>query len=580
MFLVKHTLDHQFSAWHFRMFWLRHQLTLDNLRHWALVSAVVLGGVIGLQMIYPRSFTLPRTRVSGQYVGLQSRGAVEQKVAAVADNDIIVSTPDVQMNIAPENLGLFVNPQATATKATNYTLRERMIPFSWFFVRKHMDNYVTNTDDQKLQTFALELEKQSKLPADATIKVEGDKVVTVPSQLGATYDTETTKAQIKAAQLTRDMTVSITPKVTEPAIETAVAEALTTKINQRLQTPLQIDAVTSTIDVSAPTMASWLVIKSDPTNKVLTAEFDREKVKETLMTLSTKVYIAQTPNRVVLVDGEAVGSNTGLAGQAMLVEDSINEVISAANTGSTSATIKLQAVTPNTQIVRTYTKTSKGVQALINYWVQTHGGQFGIAFRNMDGSIVAAYNGDRQFTSASIYKIYVAYAIYSQVAAGNIVLEQPTGVDLSVSTCLERMITWSDNLCGHALGDMIGWQASNPLLQAKGIGSTTMQFGNQLTTANDAATFLTQLAHNNLIRTDLNSALVQLMHRQVYRQGIPAGSRGSSVANKIGQLYGIEHDVAIVYHPKGAYVLSIFSYGSSVATFSSLAQQISDVMNQ
>lgn len=580
MFLIKHSLHHQYSLWYFRFFWLRRHLTLDRLRHWSLTSAVVLGIIIGLQLVYPRSFALPQTRIAGEYAGLRSQSSIKNKVAAQTNRAIVVKTPHGDHAVDANVLGVSVNPDATAKEVTNYSVRERLVPLSWLFMRKNIDHYAINTDDSKLQAFAQSLTAQNKQPVDATIKIEGSTVVVVPSEQGFVYGEQQSIAQLKAAHVGMDMKIVVTPTVVEPAIETSVANTLSAQINERLKTPLVIDALSSKITVDAGTMASWLIITSDPSAKTLSVEFDREKVRATLMTLSSKVYIAQTPSTVVLIDGETVGSDQGLAGQALLMEDSINEVITSANSGKTSASVKLQAITPNTRIIRTYTKTSKGVQALINYWVQTHGGRFGIAFRTTDGTIVASYNPDQQFTSASIYKIYVAYAVYSQVAAGSIVLHQPTSVGMSVADCLERMITWSDNVCGQALGDLVGWQANNTLLQSKGINSTNLQLGNELTTANDAATFLMQLANNNLMRTDLNTALVQLMTRQIYRQGIPSGSPGSTVADKVGMLDSWQHDVAIVYHPKGAYVLSVLSNGSSLWSISSLAKQISDVMNQ
>jgi hypothetical protein len=69
------------------------------------------------------------------------------------------------------------------------------------------------------------------------------------------------------------------------------------------------------------------------------------------------------------------------------------------------------------------------------------------------------------------------------------------------------------------------------------------------------------------------------MGHNIYRYAIPAGSTGHS-ANKLGAAGAYNHDVAIVYHPKGAYVLSVFSYGSNHAQIRELARQISAVMSQ
>lgn len=70
-----------------------------------------------------------------------------------------------------------------------------------------------------------------------------------------------------------------------------------------------------------------------------------------------------------------------------------------------------------------------------------------------------------------------------------------------------------------------------------------------------------------------------MMNRQIYRAGIPAGSAGS-VANKVGFLGGLNHDAAIVYHPKGSYALVVLSSGSSFSAIADLARKISTIMNQ
>jgi len=240
----------------------------------------------------------------------------------------------------------------------------------------------------------------------------------------------------------------------------------------------------------------------------------------------------------------------------------------------------MKPVIAASRVVRNYTRSSNGLQALINYWAQSDGGQWGITMRDFSGTIAASYNGNRQFTSASVYKIYVAYVVYTKVDNGEFGMETPTSNGNSVSGCLELMIVRSDNSCGAALGNKIGWGASNSIVHAKGFGSTSINQGNQLTTANDAANYLTALQNGGLVSVDNRQALLSKLGRQIWRYGIPAGSPGMHVANKLGTVGNYNHDIAIVYHPKGAYVLSVFTYGSSHARIRELARQVAAVMAQ
>ena len=63
------------------------------------------------------------------------------------------------------------------------------------------------------------------------------------------------------------------------------------------------------------------------------------------------------------------------------------------------------------------------------------------------------------------------------------------------------------------------------------------------------------------------------MKRQVYRKGLPAGV-GVPVADKVGFLEGYLHDSAIVYSPKGVYILVIYSNGSSWGAIADAAKKI------
>lgn len=68
--------------------------------------------------------------------------------------------------------------------------------------------------------------------------------------------------------------------------------------------------------------------------------------------------------------------------------------------------------------------------------------------------------------------------------------------------------------------------------------------------------------------------LLGYMKRQIWRSGIPSGVPGVTVADKVGFYNGYIHDVAIVYAPKGAYILAIMSYGGSNPNMSELSKRV------
>ena len=135
------------------------------------------------------------------------------------------------------------------------------------------------------------------------------------------------------------------------------------------------------------------------------------------------------------------------------------------------------------------------------------------------------------------------------------------------------MIVNSDNPCAEWFGQHIGWNAIQA--DAHGLGASRTSFGKDFqSTSNDLALFLQKLESNQLgLSESSRSRLLDAMKRQRYRQGVPAGV-GVTVADKVGFLDGMLHDAAIVYGPKGVYVLVILTDGSSWAEIASIANQV------
>jgi beta-lactamase class A len=230
-------------------------------------------------------------------------------------------------------------------------------------------------------------------------------------------------------------------------------------------------------------------------------------------------------------------------------------------------------------VTASYTRTSKGLQALINDWVKNHKGSYNIAMRTTAGDISASYNAGGKIYPASIYKLFVADVAYTKAANGQLDLNTPTSTGQTIDGCIELMIVRSDNNCAYAVGDAIGWDANNGFLASQGFGSTTLKQHVWTTNANDILNLLLKLQNGSLIDANYTSALLSKMSRQIYRSGIPAGSAGA-VADKVGFVDNYNHDAGIVYHPNGTYALVIMTTNSNFSNIADLARQISNVMKQ
>lgn len=217
------------------------------------------------------------------------------------------------------------------------------------------------------------------------------------------------------------------------------------------------------------------------------------------------------------------------------------------------------------------------LQALLGSLVAAKG-DYAISVIEPDGRR-ASVNGGKQYTATSTYKLFVAYGVFQRINSGDMHWSDPTFGGHDASACFELLIVESNNDCNYAFADKIGWQAIDDMMTNIGLAATQVKWQDNITTADDLALFLTKLQAGTLLNKGDTDKLVGLMKRQIHRRGIPAGT-GVTVADKPGFLDGLLHDAAIVYGPKGPYILVILSDGSSWAELADAAKQIHTFLQQ
>jgi beta-lactamase class A len=71
---------------------------------------------------------------------------------------------------------------------------------------------------------------------------------------------------------------------------------------------------------------------------------------------------------------------------------------------------------------------------------------------------------------------------------------------------------------------------------------------NNTTTARGLQVLLTAIAEGKAIDEDSSRAMIAILEKQAFNEGIPAGlPQGTRVAHKTGEIKKIHHDAAIVY---------------------------------
>jgi beta-lactamase class A len=230
------------------------------------------------------------------------------------------------------------------------------------------------------------------------------------------------------------------------------------------------------------------------------------------------------------------------------------------------------------------------VAAAIQERVAKSGADVGIAFETLDGRLTWSSRGDDEFHAASTMKIPVMIELFHQVRQGKVKLadslpiknEFQSLVDGSVFTLkpdddsetdlyksigqtrtlsqlCDLMVTVSSNFATNLLIQKLGIEnirATVTSLHADGMDikrgvedQKAFDKGlNNTTTARGLATLLVAIANGKAVDADSSAQMVEILERQKFNEGIPAGvPKSIRVAHKTGEITKIHHDAGIVY---------------------------------
>jgi beta-lactamase class A len=235
---------------------------------------------------------------------------------------------------------------------------------------------------------------------------------------------------------------------------------------------------------------------------------------------------------------------------------------------------------------------------------QSHGlVELGIAFYDYETTLQWSYNADTWFHAASTMKLAVLLAVYGQVERGDLTLDAPVhvrnkftsivgqqpyvldfnrdsdpelyrhlGRTMPVKQLAYQMITTSSNFATNLLVDVVGVAAIQAALAELGIEGVKVLRGvedqaafdaglNNLVTANGLLRMLRMIADGQAFSEDASRQMLEIMHDQQLKGGIPAGLPGAArVAHKTGNIATVHHDAGIVYlEDRKPYVLVILT---------------------
>jgi beta-lactamase class A len=557
--------------------WLRQHNQFVRRGFFACLGLVAI--VIIVQLAYPSGRVLPFVTIEHIAVGGQSSGDARHKLDQTYKNArLTVKTQDASFVKTLDEVGVTIESAQTVKNAASYPVWQRFIPLSSIAIMAHRSTpTVVAIDNERLAYFAEQVSKDGYVPAvNASVKVDGTKVSLVPAQQSKVYAKQAIIDAVKHADFVSQTAVQLTPKRVDAERTNSEVKAVLQDAQKAVNTPLTLTVNGEKVNVDKTTIASWLDFTEDAHSKKLQLGVKKDVVTAYLMGIQKKMYKAPGVTTVQLVDGIEVSRTVGEPGRGIDVDKTIALLGDAINKGtSTTVTVPIASLAPKISYQRTYSKTDAGLAALLND-LGVNG--IGISVAEVGGSARKAnINGGKQFTSASTYKLFVAYAVFKEMDAGR--MDWGTTINgKRADECFDAMIVKSDNPCAKAFGEKIGWQ--NIENQMRGLGLTSTELSpDLLTTANDLTLFLTKLQGGSLINSDQQNRLLSAMKRQIYRSGIPAGV-GVTVADKVGFIDSYLHDAGIVYGAKGPYALTIMTSGSSWSKVADIARQINNYLSQ
>ncbi len=543
--------------------------------------AVALGLLVAAQLAYPADRALPLARLEGHgYVGFRTYSQIAAKIGNTGSKKVTILTGGSNTVSSLAQMGVAVDTSTTFDQLSTYKIHQRLIPFSILVAGNDKKSINRHIDEVKLTEFAKNVEIASSRPSqDALIVRHDTKLTVISAQNGYESSLQILKQQIREAKL-QDDNVILSPKILLPRISTQEAQEKATQMQRRIDTPLVIKAAEHTFTADSATLASWVDIIPEPDKKTIDLSFSKTRVDNFLKPVPAAVDQQAKPEIVTLLNGLAAGSTRGSAGRVVSYDELVKEVTGSINAGTITVWAKVNAILPPQTFERRYSRDSRGIQSLIDYWASLNQGRHGVDFRTINGRMAATLNPFRQFTAAGSNKLFIAHLISGRLDAGSLQNSTPTSAGLNVASCMDKMVRLSDNSCTLALGSIVGWGNSDTLLRNQGFTYTTLVSGGGTTSASDTSNWFTQLLSGSLTSAGQRNSLISLLSNQATRTGIPAGSAGIVVANKAGSLRGNVFDAAVVYHPGGTYILSVISDGGTFPAIADLAAQINRVLSE
>jgi beta-lactamase class A len=533
-------------------------------------------------LLYPQSKALPLARMGGESVALQTEETLSAKVHTLfQDATVTVQSGDKRETTSLAEAGAELEGDRMVREATDYPLWQRFIPFSILFRSSDIGRLQVDFNQDQLTEYAQKVASQlTVVPVDAALSItEGKLVVTEPHD-GRVVTADMVREQVQHARFTgKQTTLQLQVAATAPKRGMKDIEPVRSQAERYIAHEITLkDRNDKSIVVEPIDIAKWLTTDTDESGKVILAIKD-DAVSAYTASIASQVDVKPGVAKAKLVDGVEVGRTAAASGLGV-DQSKLAEALKAAVASEPSAaTIKLvmNPVAPTVSYDRSYSSSRAGLQAYVDYIGQSSNTRIVITQLDGNGWSVGA-RANEGTVAASTYKVFLSLVLFDKIRTGDLHWNDSIqGYDMA--TCLEKTIVLSANECAEELIGKFGRTNINNFLYGKGMSRATT-FTNSTATQSSAADLnrlMIGIHNGTLLSGDDRSNLLEKMGRQIYRRGIPAGSKGS-VQDKVGFLWDYLNDSGIVHHPKGTYAMTILTKGSSWENIAQITRDVEGIM--
>ena len=203
--------------------------------------------------------------------------------------------------------------------------------------------------------------------------------------------------------------------------------------------------------------------------------------------------------------------------------------------------------------------------------------QLGFVLINEQTGEAITTNESRIFTSASLYKLFLTYAILEQVDTGLLSLQDQMADGATIDDYLTSTITVSANEPAKELAHLIGWENIETFIHEQGFVSTSFNpyleydgiyyNGDLETTPAEVAFLLERLLEGELLSEASTKYFLGLLGNQQLVYALNTGlSSDVTFAHKTGLLDDVSHDAGILSMDGQNYIVAVLTDGWLNAT--------------